>query len=104
MSDIALLWCTFGKPEEAERVANAVVEEGLAACANVMPGCTSIYRWHGEVERAAEVPVLFKTTPILARRLRDRIAQLHSYDLPVIETWPAAATPAVFEWVSRETG
>lgn len=104
MSDIALLHATFASAEEAGRVAGMVVDERLAACANVLAPCTSIYRWKGEVERAVEVPVLFKTTPELASALHDRIAALHSYDLPVIETWPVAAADAVHAWVASETG
>jgi periplasmic divalent cation tolerance protein len=104
MSEIALLWSTFADAAEAERVAAAVVGERLAACANVLAPCTSIYRWQGAVERGSEVPVLFKTTPMLARRLRDRIAELHGYDLPVIETWLAATSPAVSDWIAAETG
>lgn len=104
MSDVALLWSTFADRGEAERVAELVVTERLAACANILGACTSIYRWEGKVERGEEVPALFKTTPELAGRLRTRIAELHSYDLPVIEAWPAAASPSVLDWIARETG
>jgi periplasmic divalent cation tolerance protein len=104
MSDVALLHATFADAAEAERVAAAVLAERLAACVNILAPCTSLYRWKGQVERAQEVPALFKTTPLLARRLRDRIAALHSYDLPVIETWPVAAGEAVAGWVAAETG
>lgn len=104
MSDIALLHATFADRAEAERVAEAVLAERLAACVNILAPCTSIYRWKGEIERAEEIPALFKTTPMLARRLRDRIAELHSYDLPVVETWPVAASAAVAGWVAAETG
>lgn len=104
MSDIALLHATFASPEEAERVAGMMVDERLAACANVMMPCTSLYRWQGEFQRSVEVPVLFKTTLELASALHDRIAALHSYDLPVIETWPVAVADAVHGWVTAETG
>ena len=50
------------------------------------------------------MPALFKTTPELAARLRARIAELHSYDMPVIEAWPVAAGSAVFKWVHSATG
>ncbi|TKD52833.1 divalent-cation tolerance protein CutA [Sphingomonas baiyangensis] len=100
MSDIALLHVTFGTVEEAEQVARAMVEERLAACANVMASCISIYRWGEGVEQEVETPVLFKTTMEQALALRDRIAELHSYDLPVIELWPAAATEAAARWIN----
>lgn len=103
MSDTALLYATFASASEAERVAETILAEQLAACVNILAPCTSLYRWHGKVERNDEVPALFKTRPMLARRLRDRIAALHSYDLPVIEEWPVEAGEAVAGWIARET-
>lgn len=103
MNEVALLWVTFADAEEAERIAETVLAEQLAACVNILAPSASIYRWQGKVERAAEVPALFKTSPVRARRLRDRIADLHSYDLPAIETWLAQATPIVAAWVTGET-
>lgn len=104
MSDLALLWSTFADRAEAERIAETVVTERLAACANILAPCTSVYRWDGKVERGEEVPALFKTTPELAAALRSRIGELHSYDLPVIEAWRASASDTVSDWVARETG
>ena len=104
MSDIALLHVACADRAEAERIAETVLAERLAACVNILAPCNSLYRWNGTVERGEEVPALFKTTPILARRLCDRIAALHSYDLPVIETWPVAVGERVAGWVADETG
>lgn len=103
MSELVLVLATFANGEEAERIARTVVDERLAACANLLAPCTSIYRWQGEVERASEVPALFKTTPDQADPLRTRIAALHSYDLPAIESWPASASAEVLDWVRAET-
>nr|WP_317893499.1 divalent-cation tolerance protein CutA [uncultured Sphingomonas sp.] len=104
MSRIALLQATFADAAEAERIGRAVVEERLAACANLLAPCTSIYRWQGAVETACEVPALFKTRPDLVETLAARIAALHGYDLPAIEWWSAEASAAVVDWVARETG
>jgi len=104
MSDVALLWSTFADRAAAERVAEAVLAERLAACVNILAPCTSLYRWQGKIERGEEVPALFKTMPGLADALRDRIAALHGYDLPVIEAWSAAASAEVSGWVTAETG
>ena len=103
MSDIALVHATFASADEAETIGRRVVEEQLAACVNLLGPCTSIYRWQGKVETATEHRALFKTTPQLARELADRIAALHSYDLPVIEIWPAAAGDSVAGWVDDST-
>ncbi|WP_213980924.1 divalent-cation tolerance protein CutA [Sphingomonas sp. dw_22] len=104
MSDIALLHATFADRAEAKRIAETVLAERLAACVNILAPCRSLYRWQGQIERSDEVPALFKTTPMLARRLHDRIAELHSYDLPVIETWPVAVDKQVAAWIAAETG
>ena len=103
MSDIALVHVTFGAAEEAERIGRRMVEDGLAACVNLLGPCNSIYRWQGKIETAPEYRALFKTTPQLARELADRIAALHSYDLPAIEIWPAAAGDAIADWVDDST-
>jgi periplasmic divalent cation tolerance protein len=104
LSDTALLYVTFPNAVEAERVAVNVLAEKLAACVNILAPAASIYRWHDKIEHADEVPALFKTRPMLALRLRERIAELHSYDLPVIEQWPVEAGDAVTGWIARETG
>lgn len=104
MIELALLYVTFPDQETAARVAEAVIDERLAACANLLAPCVSVYRWQGEVARDREAPALFKTTPALAGKLRDRIAALHPHDLPVIEGWPVAVGAAVADWVAAETG
>ena len=58
---IATVYALFADAAEAERIAETVVTERLAACANILAPCRSIYRWQGVVERAEEVPALFKT-------------------------------------------
>lgn len=103
MSDIALVHATFATADEAEEIGRRMVEDGLAACVNLLGPCNSIYRWQGKVETTAEHRALFKTTPQLARELADQIAALHSYDLPAIEIWPAAAGGAVADWVDDST-
>ncbi|MGK6320676.1 divalent-cation tolerance protein CutA [Sphingomonas sp. DT-204] len=103
MSDIALVLATFADCAAAEAIGAAMVEEELAACVNIAQPCISIYRWHGEVERAEEVQALFKTTAALAPRLAARIAERHSYDLPAIEIIPATAGEALADWIAAST-
>lgn len=101
---IVTVYATFGGGEEARRIARLLVEERLAACANILAPCRSIYRWRGAVEEAEEVPVLFKTAAEAAARLIARIGTLHSYDLPAAVAWPIAdAAPAYADWVREET-
>ena len=103
MGEIALLYSTFADRADAERVARTVLDEQLAACVNVLPPCMSIYRWRGEIAQGEEVPALFKTSPALEQRLRERIAELHRYDLPVVESWPATTADTVCDWIAAET-
>lgn len=103
MSELTLFLVTFPSQAEAETVAECVVQEGLAACANILPPATSIFRWQGAVQRASEIPVLFKTRAMLTTRLRTRLVELHSYDLPVIESWSATTDANTAEWIAQET-
>ena|ERR1043165_9636422 len=103
MTEIVTVYATFAGAAEAERIAAAIVEERLAACANILGSCRSIYHWQGEIERADEVAALFKARADKAEALIARIAELHSYDVPAAVIWPiAAALPAYAAWVKAE--
>ena len=105
MSAIVTVYATFASDEEARRIARILVEERLAACANLLGACHSIYRWQGEVEESEEVAALFKTRADLADALIVRLAELHSYDVPAAVVWPIAkAWPAYASWVAMEAG
>lgn len=100
MTDIATVYSTFPTEEEAVRIARTLVEEGLAACANILGPCRSIYAWQGETEDSKEVAALFKTTADGTEALIARLAELHSYDVPAAVAWPiVAAHPPYAEWV-----
>jgi periplasmic divalent cation tolerance protein len=100
VSEIVTVYATFADAAEAERIARALVEEQLAACANIIGPCTSIYRWQGAVEQAGEVVALFKTRADAADRLIERLGELHSYDVPAAVVWPIArAGESYREWV-----
>jgi periplasmic divalent cation tolerance protein len=82
------VYAVFADAEEAERIGRTVVEERLAACANILPAIRSIYRWKGEIETADEVAAIFKTHHWRSDVLMERIAELHSHDVPCIVAWP----------------
>lgn len=96
-AEITLVWCTFPDEATADRIARMLIEEGLCACANRLPAVTSIYRWQGEIEQANEVAALFKCADGPAAA--GRIAELHPYDLPAIELWPARCSADLAKWV-----
>jgi periplasmic divalent cation tolerance protein len=101
---LVVAYTVFANADEALRIGRTVVEEGLAACINILSPCTSIYRWEGKVEQSDECPAILKTTPDQADRLIARLAELHSYEVPAIVAWPADhALPAYVEWVENST-
>jgi periplasmic divalent cation tolerance protein len=73
---------TASSRDEAEQLANLLVEEGLAACVNLVPGLHSIYRWQGAIESATEVLLIMKTSTHLLKDLERTIAANHSYQVP----------------------
>lgn len=93
---------TCGSIGEARKIGRAVVEKKLAACANIMRGVESIYRWKGKVERAREVLVAIKTTASRLRELEREVKRLHSYELPeFIVLQIAAGSQDYFEWIGK---
>ena len=81
-ADTRLVLSTASSPEEATRLCRALVEERLAACANLIPGMQSIYRWQGAVEEANETLILLKTTTANIGALENRLRELHNYEVP----------------------
>ena len=107
MTDVVMLYTTWPDTETAERVAAEAVAERLAACANVLGPMRSIYRWEGAIERAAEIPVLFKTTAARAEALSALSGSRHPYDTPAVlalNVRSDGANPAFLAWGAAETG
>lgn len=99
------VYVLFADSDEAGRIGRLVVEERLAACANLLGPVRSIYRWNGAIESAEEVAVIFKTTNDRADALITRVAGLHSYDVPCIATWPVDKILGSYaEWVEGSVG
>ena len=67
-------------PSEAEQLATTLVEEGLAACVNIISGVLSVYRWKGEIHRDQESTLIIKVAAETVERLRRRLVELHSYE------------------------
>lgn len=88
----------------AERLAEALVGERLAACANLLPGAVSVYRWEGAVRRDEEVVMLMKTRRARVAELERRLTALHPYEVPELIVLPIeAGLPAYCRWVAAET-
>ena len=88
----------------AERLADMLVEQRLAACVNILAPCRSVYRWKGAVQRDEEHPMLMKTTAERYPALEQALRAAHPYELPEIIAVPVErGLPAYLEWVAGET-
>lgn len=104
MTDLRLVVCNVPDAAVGEAIARALIEEGLAACVNLLPGVRSIYRWQGAVEQADEFTLLVKTVMQRQQQVQKRIADLHPYDIPEILVLSVAdGLPAYLQWVRDET-
>jgi periplasmic divalent cation tolerance protein len=93
---------TCGSMGEARKIGRGVVERKLAACANVVPGVESIYRWKGKVERAREVLVIMKTTANRLPDLEREVKRLHSYEVPEFIVLPlTAGSRDYLNWIGQ---
>jgi periplasmic divalent cation tolerance protein len=98
----ALIWCPFADEASAAKAASQLLDEGLIACANILPGVRSLYVWKGERGEAAETAVLFKTDIALLDRAVARLGEIHPYDTPAIIGWRAdVAAPATATWLGE---
>jgi periplasmic divalent cation tolerance protein len=101
--DVRLVLTTV-PPGEARALAARLVEEGLAACVNVIPGVRSLFRWEGSLEDAPESLLVVKTRQERLEALAARIQALHPYEVPEILALPVAAgSPAYLAWLFAAT-
>jgi len=99
----SLVYVTCGSLDQARQIGRAIVEARLAACANILDGMKSIYRWEGCVEEGAEVVLLLKTRASLVDALTERVTALHSFDLPCVVEIPLKGGNAeYFAWIAGE--
>jgi periplasmic divalent cation tolerance protein len=102
MADQVLLAIsTFPDVETANRIADVLVTEKLAACANLLPPVHSIYHWKEKIETAGEVMVFFKTTEDRLAALQEKLRSLHPYEVPeLICIKIDAGSPDYLRWVT----
>lgn len=100
-TEFVIVLTTVPAEGDAESMASTLVEEGLAACVNLLPPMVSIYRWKGAVERAAERQVVIKTVAAKVGALESRIRALHSYDVPEFVVLPISSGSADYlSWLA----
>jgi periplasmic divalent cation tolerance protein len=96
---------TCASVAEARRIGRSAVEKKLAACANIVAGVESIYRWKGKVERAREVLLVMKTTVMRLRALEREVKRTHSYEVPEFVVLPiVAGSREYLEWIGENAG
>lgn len=100
----ALVYSTFPALEPAESTARLLVEQRLVACANILPGMISVYRWANELERGEEVVLILKTTAEQAEEVVRAVRALHPYEQPAILVLPVSGGDAGYlAWIAAET-
>jgi periplasmic divalent cation tolerance protein len=98
-----LIYVTAANLAEADRIAETVVTERLAACANILNGVTSFFHWEGKLCRENEAVLILKTTEEKTVELTARIKELHSYECPCVVVLPIeSGNPAFLDWIERE--
>ncbi len=102
MADCLLALTTCPDTDSAAAIARTLVDEHLAACVTRLPGAMSTYRWQEKVEDDAEILLLIKTTDTRWPALRERLVELHPYDVPELIALPMAdGLPAYLDWVHQ---
>jgi periplasmic divalent cation tolerance protein len=100
-----LVLVTVPDAETGKTIARALVEKELAACGNLIPGLTSIYRWQGKVEEASEHLLILKSAREHWDALQAEIKKLHPYDCPeIVEVSPGAISPDYAAWWRESVG
>jgi len=96
---------TAGSYEEAHKIAEALVQGGKAACVNIVPEASSLFRWRGRVEEAEESLLLVKTRAELFHEVVRVVKEIHSYEVPEIIALPVVDGDADYlAWLAKETG
>ena len=99
----SLLYVTLGSYKDAMALARTLVEERLVACANVIDGTKSVYRWDGETKEESESIMVAKTEDRLMTQAIDRVVELHSYECPCAISLPITEGHKPFlDWISDE--
>ncbi len=100
--NLRIVYITTKNREEAIQIGSAVVEEKLAACANIIDGMESIYRWKEKIETGKECILILKTSYSNVSRLTERVKELHSYEVPCIISLNLSeqeGNPEYLDWI-----
>lgn len=103
-AEYCIAYVTAENRKEAVYLAETIVKERLAACANILGTVTAVFHWEGGIEQGEETALLFKTRRDLLEDLTARVRELHSYDCPCVAALPIdGGNPAFLQWIGEET-
>ena len=103
--DFAIILTTASAVEEGQSIANTLVEKQLAACVNIIPNISSVYRWEGQIQSETEVLLLIKTTKDLEAKVYREVQKVHSYDTPELITLPITnGSKTYLDWMTNAVG
>ncbi len=101
---LILIYATFPTLQDAERIGGELVDCGLAACVNIIPGMTSIYIWKDQRHSDSECVAIIKTRSALADPVMARVRSLHPYDIPALVVLPIEGGSGDFlRWIEEQT-
>jgi periplasmic divalent cation tolerance protein len=101
---LVIVFVTAASEQEAASISRALVEEGLAACANIIPRIRSLYRWEGKIQDEGEAMIIIKSREALFERIKSRVKELHSYEVPEITAIKIdKGDSAYLQWIESVT-
>ena len=101
MNNFILVFCTIDNIDVAKTISKHLVENNFAACSNIIPNITSIYRWEGKVCEDSEYLMIIKTKTSLFSCVKEEIQKLHPYDVPEIIAIPISdGSKAYLDWLT----
>ncbi len=101
MPEIVFVYVTHPDAAAPAALGRALVEERLVACANILPGMRTVYRWQDRIEDGYEVVMIVKTTAALVPALQQRIRAEHPYECPCIAALPVTGgNPDYLAWIA----
>jgi periplasmic divalent cation tolerance protein len=105
MTEIVFVYVTHPNADDAFALGRNLVEDGLAACANILPGMRTVYRWQGQIEEGSEAVMIIKTRADLLADLQLRIRAEHPYECPCVAALPVSGgNPDYLDWIARSCG
>ena len=105
MEDIIVVMVTVATESQGLEIGRSLIEEKLAACVNLIKGLRSLYMWEGSLSDDQEILMLIKTRRSLFPKLKDRVIELHTYEVPEIIALPVVeGSSSYLKWVAEMTG